>query len=435
MDKIAVFWFRRDFRLKDNHALFKALTSGFKVLPVFVFDTNILSTLPKTDHRVAFIHKSLENLNNELIKNGVGGIQFFHLSPIETFKKLTKQHTICQVYCNEDYEPYARERDKKVAALLNEQAIPFKTFTDHVLNNPQEVLKADGMPYSVFTPYKNKVLQYLANKGFEHYPSEKNLSAFCTFNTKENFLPSLDKLGFTTSTIPLPKHNYTEKVIENYAEKRDFPAQNNTSKLSPFLRFGLISTRGLAKTIEKISATFLTELIWRDFYQMILWWHPQTIEKSFKPIYDQVEWTNNPLLFEKWCAGQTGFPIVDAGMRELNNTGFMHNRVRMIVASFLCKDLQIDWRWGEAYFAEKLYDFELASNVGGWQWAASSGCDAAPYFRIFNPELQLKRFDPNLEYLKKWVPEYNSNKYIKPIIDHKEARERCLITYKKAINN
>jgi len=432
MQELVVFWFRRDLRLEDNHGLWQALTSGCKVLPIFIFDTNILDKLPKDDHRLSFIHSSLEALHISLQGKGKSGIATYHDTPLNTFKKLLEKFPLKAVYCNEDYEPYARKRDEEISGFLRAKNVAFNSFTDHVLNHPSEVLKAHGTPYSVFTPYKNKALAHIEIKGFARYPSEKHLEAFIK-QVPNTLFHSLPDLGFLESKIPLPKHNYNAQVLEGYADKRDYPAANNTSRLSTHLRFGLISTRGIAKEASKHSVTYVNELIWRDFYQMILWHHPHTTTQSFKPTYDRIKWSNNEGHFEKWCAGETGFPMVDAGMRELNATGFMHNRVRMIVASFLCKDLQIDWRWGEAYFAEKLYDFELASNVGGWQWAASSGCDAAPYFRIFNPDLQQKRFDPDFTYIKKWVTEFGTDDYPKPMVDHKKAKALTLAMYDKAL--
>lgn len=428
---ISVFWFRRDLRLQDNAGLYHALKSGNDVLPIFIFDKNILDKLEDNDDaRVSFIHQSLEEINSQLHELG-STLNVFYGTPTEIFTKLFSEYSIKAIYANHDYEPYAKERDAGIRDLLAKQNILFRTYKDQSIFEKGEVLKYDGKPYTVFTPYKNKWVKKLDAFYLKSYPNDAYFAAFRKQSAQQ--IISLDQIGFSKSSIPMPGKEY-EHILENYGEQRNFPAIKGTSRISVHLRFGTVSIRELAKTaIEQKADVWLNELIWRDFYFMIIHHFPHSVKNSFKPAYDKITWRNNELEFKKWCEGKTGYPIVDAGMRELNATGFMHNRVRMIVASFLTKHLLIDWRWGEAYFAKKLLDFELSSNVGGWQWAASSGCDAAPYFRIFNPEEQIKKFDKQLVYIKKWVPEFQEFEYPKPIVEHKFARERCLKVFKEAL--
>jgi len=431
MEKIAVFWFRRDLRLDDNHGLFRALSSGLPVLPVFVFDTKILDKLAsKTDARVSFIYSQVQNLKNELEKMG-SSLFVFHGEPAEIFEKLTADYQVETVFANHDYAPYAKERDNQIAVLLHSKGIIFETFKDQVIFEKGEVVKDDGTPYTVFTPYSRKWKQKLSAADLESFPSENFGDRF--LKTEAFKLPKLQEIGFEKSPVNIPAFNLSEQTIRNYAATRDIPAIEGTSKLGIYLRFGVISIRKVAKLAMNWSEVFLNELIWREFFMQILWHFPQVETKAFKPKYDFIEWRNSEKEFEKWCTGQTGYPLVDAGMRELNATGFMHNRVRMVTASFLTKHLLIDWRWGEAYFAEKLLDFELSANNGNWQWAAGCGCDAAPYFRVFNPESQQKKFDPDLKYILKWVPEYGTVAYSRPIVEHAFARERILKAYKNAL--
>ena len=431
-ETINIFWFRRDLRLGDNAGLYHALKAGKPVLPVFIFDKHILDKLDnKADRRVEFIHTSLEAIQEKLLALG-SSLSVFHDTPENSFKELLTKYTIEAVYTNHDYEPYAGARDKKIASLLKEKNIPFNTFKDQVIFEKDEVLKDDGKPYTVFTPYSRKWKAALKPFYLKQFPTKKYYSNFLQHKGKN--IPSLKQLGFLGTEQPFPAKELKAELVKKYSKQRDFPGINGTSKLGVHLRFGTISIRQLAERATGLSETFLNELIWRDFYHMILWHFPQVGKgNSFKPAYDNIEWLTDKGEFEKWCKGQTGYPIVDAGMRELNETGFMHNRVRMVVASFLCKHLLLDWRLGEAYFAEKLLDFDLASNNGGWQWASGSGCDAAPYFRIFNPYLQTKKFDPHLDYIKRWVPEFQEFSYPKPIVDHEFARKRCLETYSKAL--
>lgn len=433
--KVSVFWFRRDLRLHDNVGLFHALQAENPVLPIFIFDKEILENLPKDDARVTFIHKTIQQLQHTLKDKANSSIALFHGNPLDVFEKLVKDYNIQTVYTNHDYEPYATKRDLLISDFLKNQNIDFQTFKDQVIFEKDEVVKDDGDPYVVYTPYKNKWKSIFNSKiDMEPYDCSSKLKNF--FN--ENDLPnlSLSDLGFETSKICIPDYNVSAEVIQNYEKTRNFPAkENGTSHLGPHLRFGTVSVREIVKkAILEKNETFWNELIWREFFMQILWHFPHTTSASFRPKYDRINWRNNETEFEHWKNGTTGYALVDAGMRELNTTGFMHNRVRMLVASFLCKHLLIDWRWGEAYFAEKLLDFDLSANVGNWQWAAGSGVDAAPYFRIFNPMTQIEKFDKQKEYINKWVPDLQELTYPDKIVDHKLARERCLKVYKEALS-
>jgi len=432
MQAINIFWFRRDLRLTDNAGLYQALRSGKPVLPVFIFDKNILDKLEnKEDRRVEFIHAALEEMQSGLAKIN-SSLEVFYSTPYDAFCRLLSKYKIEQVFTNHDYEPYARERDQAIAKLLNEHGVSLHTYKDQVIFEKGEVLKDDGKPYTVFTPYSKKWKASLNDFQFKAYPTEKYFNNL--YKQDPVRLTALSSIGFKKSSALFPSKDLDEQLVRKYAAQRDFPAISGTSRLSVHLRFGTVSIRQLVQKCMGLSETFLNELIWRDFYHMILWHFPKVGKgKAFKPEYDSIEWQKDNGEFERWCKGQTGYPIVDAGMRELNETGFMHNRVRMIVASFLTKHLLLDWRLGEAYFAEKLLDFDLAANNGGWQWAAGSGCDAAPYFRIFNPYLQTQKFDPQLAYVNKWVPELNEFSYPKPIVVHEFARKRCLEVYGKAL--
>ena len=433
---ISIFWFRRDLRWQDNaglyYALYQAKLEGHQVLPIFVFDKTILSqSEDKADRRVDFIHQTLSRLQIDLVSKGKSlWVQFG--TPVEVFEKLFKDFNVKSVYTNHDYGPKANARDAAIEKMALKIGASYHHYKDQVIFEKDEVIKDDGKPYTIYTPYANKWRTVWAGKIPKKHPSEKLLDYF--LDTKAYKLPTLKEIGFEKTDLVIPPMQYDTKLVKNYTEQRNFPALNATTHLSVHLRFGTISARALALETQSLNTTFFNELIWRDFYHMILWHFPQVAEgKSFKAKYDFIEWRNNEKEFEAWCEGRTGYPIVDAGMRELNTTGFMHNRVRMIVASFLTKHLLIDWRWGEAYFAQKLLDFDLAANNGGWQWASGSGCDAAPYFRVFNPRLQTEKFDKDLKYIKHWVPEVDSLKYPKPIVVHEEARERVLAAYAKAL--
>lgn len=432
MDKktITIFWFRRDLRLDDNVGLFHALNANEAVLPIFIFDESILSQLPKDDARVTFIHQQLEKIQTELNKTKKS-LAVFHGTPMAVFKKIISENEVKTVFTNHDYEPYARKRDLELFQLFKEHNVEFKTSKDQVIFEKSEVVKDDGTPYVVYTPFSNKWKENFKKAPLINYNSEEYLNNFTPHSYP--FL-SLSDIGFEPSPIKISPFDISKDLVDNYEATRNFPALNKTSYLGIYLRFGAVSIRKMvANALKSNNETFLKELIWREFFMQILWHFPHTTNASFRPKYDAIKWENNEDLFQKWCDGKTGYPFVDAGMRELNTTGHMHNRVRMIVASFLCKHLLIDWRWGETYFATKLLDYEQSSNVGNWQWAAGSGVDAAPYFRIFNPTEQVKKFDKELQYIKKWIPEYGTTKYPEPIVDHKEAREKCLKVYKESV--
>jgi deoxyribodipyrimidine photo-lyase len=432
MDSVAVMWFRRDLRLTDNAALFHALKGSYPAVPVFIFDKNILDRLEDTaDRRVAFIHAALQEMQQQLTAMG-SSLQVFYSTPQQAFAQLQQQYDVKAVFTNHDYEPYAKERDGMIAELLQSSGAEFHTYKDQVIFEKLEVTKEDGKPYTVFTPYSRKWKATLNGASVQPYATEKLFSNF--YKQPAQPLIALEQMGFTAGDKPFPSKQLDEELVKKYSEQRNFPAISGTSKLGVHLRFGTVSIRQLAQRAMALNETFLNELIWRDFYHMILWNFPQVgMGKAFKPEYDRIEWRQDEAGFGKWCSGQTGYPIVDAGMRELNETGFMHNRVRMITASFLTKHLLIDWRWGEAWFAKKLLDFDLAANNGGWQWAAGSGCDAAPYFRVFNPRLQTEKFDKDLQYIRKWIPELDSFDYPRPIVVHEEARKRVLEVYAKAL--
>lgn len=432
--QVNVFWFRRDLRLYDNHGLSKALRGSFPVVPIFIFDRNILDSCARDDGRVSFIHQQLTKIKQELQSWG-SDLKVFYGTPIEALDQLRQNFSVQHLISNRDYEPYALDRDKAIMAYCQNHNIGFHQFKDQVIFETNEIVKDDGKPYVVYTPYSKKWLAQLQNNGslkaYDIEPYKDKL--LCT---SFGPMPSLAQMGFISSDHRVFPYDYSESMAQSYAAKRNFPGQTKgTSKLSPHLRFGTVSIRQIVTALRPIKdITLLKELIWREFFMQILWHFPHTVTQSFKPQYDRIQWRNDPEEFEAWKNGQTGYPLVDAGMRELNRTGYMHNRVRMLVASFLCKHLLIDWRWGEAYFAEKLLDYECSSNVGNWQWAAGSGVDAAPYFRIFNPMTQVDKFDKQKTYIKKWVPECDLPRYVKPIVDHKMARERCLETYKTALN-
>lgn len=422
-----LFWFRRDLRLEDNAGLYHALKDAGNVQPIFIFDTAILDLLDdRADARVEFILASLNVMQQELEKHG-SSLLVIHGNPVDFFNQVTPK----AVFTNHDYEPYARTRDERVANALAARGIPFHTYKDTVILEKSEVVKEDGGPYTVFTPYSRKWKNTITAEQLKPWDTKRFTDRFK--KTKPWPLPTLTQLGFAPSGIEFPPRAIKQSVIEHYHQQRNFPAVAGTTRLSVHLRFGTVSIRKLAQLAQTKNETWLNELIWRDFYHMILWHFPHIHERAFKPAYDRIAWRNDPGEFAAWCEGKTGYPIVDAGMRELNTTGFMHNRVRMIVASFLTKHLLIDWRWGEAYFAKKLLDFDLAANNGGWQWAAGSGCDAAPYFRVFNPLLQTEKFDPQQTYIKKWVPEFGSNAYPSPIVNHAFARQRALEVYQQAV--
>jgi deoxyribodipyrimidine photo-lyase len=430
---VNIMWFRRDLRLEDNAALYHALQKGKPVVPIFIFDTDILDELEdKTDRRVQFIHAALLEMQEELVGMG-SSLEVYYGKPSEIIKELLSKYKVENVFTNHDYEPYALERDKEIQSILSVAGIAFLTSKDHVIFEKGEVLKEDKTPYTVFTPYSRKWKAALSDFHFKSYPTKKYYPNF--YKQKPVKIPSLKEIGFEKTDNVFPSKQLREDIILKYKTTRNFPGnENGTSRLGVHLRFGTISIRALATLAKSIDETYLNELIWRDFYQMILWHFPRVGKgKAFKEQYENIPFRNDENEFELWCKGETGYLLVDAGMRELNTTGFMHNRVRMVVASFLTKHLLIDWRWGEAYFAQKLLDFDLASNNGGWQWASGSGCDAAPYFRVFNPSLQIQKFDKDLAYVKKWVTEFQEFTYAKPMVVHEDARKRAIEVYSKAL--
>jgi deoxyribodipyrimidine photo-lyase len=430
-NSITIFWFRRDLRLDDNAALYHALNAETVVLPLFIFDSNILNELEKDDPRVTFIHHELTSINEKLMNLG-SRLVVKYGEPLSVWRSLVDEFQISEVYTNQDYEPYANERDLQIRDFLQTRNIIFRTFKDQVIFEKDEVIKHDGKPYTVYSPYMNKWMARLRDHPIQIFNTTKYISNFLKAPWAE--IPELKEIGFVKSRIQVPEIRTESERIENYESTRNFPSLDGTSRTGTHLRFGTISIRKLVKLADSFeNKTYLKELIWREFFMQILYYFPHVINKSFKPAYDKISWINNPNEFQKWCYGKTGYPIVDAGMRQLNETGWMHNRVRMVVASFLCKHLLIDWRWGETYFAKKLLDYELSSNNGNWQWAAGTGCDAAPYFRVFNPAEQMRKFDPDLAYVKRWIPELNSDKYPKPIVEHKFARERAIIAYKETL--
>jgi len=422
--KTTFFWFRRDLRLEDNTALYEALSQKKNVIPLFIFDEDILNELPSDDPRVQFIHKSLASINEQLGHRN-SSILILKGNPVTIWDNLIETYDIDSVFLNKDYEPYALKRDLEIKAALVAKGIKFHAFKDQVIHEESEVIKADGTPYTVFTPYKNKWLSIYkaialkAELKFEHLHQEKYE------------FPSLEKLGLKASKIFVQDYNLS--VLDKYNEARDLPGIDSTSYLGPHLRFGTVSVRQVIAQLEVKDSVFLSELIWREFFMQILFHFPKVVTENFRAKYDHIEWINNENDFEKWCQGETGYPLVDAGMKQLNKTGYMHNRVRMVTAGFLCKHLLVDWRLGEAYFAEKLLDYELSSNNGNWQWAAGTGCDAAPYFRIFNPHTQFKKFDKAATYVNQWLPEFQTLNYAREIVEHDFARKRALETYKKGI--
>lgn len=427
---LVIFWFRRDLRLEDNAGLYQALKSGYKVLPIFIFDKTILDKLPEEDRRVCFIWEEVNRIKNELENLG-SGLKVFYSTPEAVFKDLTEEYSVKSVFANRDYEPSAINRDKFIYNFLQSKEIPFKAYKDQVIFDRNEVLKDDGKPYTVYTPYMKRWKLKLNEFYLKSYPSLKYTKNL--FQWESESIPSLEEMSFKKMAVQFPGRDFNKGLVASYHETRDLPYKTGTSRLSVHLRFGTISIRTLSRQAREVNEKFYNELIWREFYQMILYHFPNTVNEEFKPAYSRIEWEKSEEHFKKWCSGKTGFPMVDAGMRELNATGFMHNRVRMLTASFLTKHLLLDWRLGEAYFAEKLLDFDQASNVGGWQWAAGCGVDAAPYFRVFNPSLQQERFDPNFEYIKRWVPEFGTEAYPDPIVDHKQARLRAIKRFKEGL--
>jgi deoxyribodipyrimidine photo-lyase len=425
--EVVFFWFRRDLRLEDNVGLFQALQSQYPVIPLFIFDETILERLPKNDPRVGFIHESLSKIQLQLQEKGKS-LLIRKGKPELVWEDLLQEYAIQKVFWNKDYEPNAMQRDAAVTDILQSNRVKVATYKDQVIFEKEEIVKSDGLPYTVYTPFKNKWLEkYRTIAPVLEYDAVPYFSSFFSSNFA---FPSIEDIGFEPSQIKVKPHNL--KLVANYHETRDFPALDSTSYLSPHLRFGTVSVRKLVNWAIRKNETFLSELIWREFFMQILYHFPKVQNKNFKSAYDGIQWRNDEADFKRWCEGRTGYPMVDAGMRQLNETGYMHNRVRMVVASFLCKHLLIEWQWGEAYFAEKLLDYEMSSNVGNWQWAAGTGCDAAPYFRVFNPDIQQKKFDEKGIYIRKWIKEFDLG-YGEPMVDHAMARDRAIATYKAGI--
>ena len=432
MEKFTVFWFRRDLRLEDNRGLYEALKGSNRVIPIFIYDNRIIDKLQKNDHRLTFIQNALGGINKAM-KGNRCSVGIYRGAPKAVFKQLIKKFSIGKVITNHDYESYAIDRDQEIKSILNNEGIDFLTYKDQVIYEKNEIVKDDGNPYVVYTPYSRKWLAKFREEKIKNYPSENHLDNL--YNDEPLPHISLNQMGFEVSKMVPKNFLFDKDLIDQYEATRNFPSTDKTSRLGVHLRFGTQSIRKMViKSAERENPTFLKELIWREFFMQILWHFPHTENQCFKKQYDRIAYRNNEEEFKKWCQGKTGYPLVDAGMRQLNKSGFMHNRVRMLVASFLCKHLLIDWRWGEAYFAEKLFDYEKSSNIGNWQWVAGCGVDAAPYFRIFNPYEQVKKFDKNLDYIKTWVEDLDDPSYPEPIVEHKIARERCLRKYKAALN-
>ena len=469
----ALMWFRRDLRSEDNAALYAALKDSRRVYCVFVYDTEILDALPtRADRRVEFICQSVAELGSALDAAGGQLITLRGPAPTE-ISRLAAELGVQAVYANHDYEPQAVARDRAVAHALQATGVAFLTRKDQVIFEKDEVLTLSGTPFSVFTPYKNAWLKKLEpffvqaypvglyTKHFAKAPDHKRLLTLADIGFKPT---NLQALGISGGSVAAQKLLADfQPRMSRYRDNRDFPAKKGPSYLSVHLRFGTVSIRELARLAwpgvggqnGEGPATWLSELVWRDFYFMILHHHPHVVSRAFKPVYDAIRWPNDETLFAAWCEGRTGFPIVDAAMRQLNQTGYMHNRLRMIAASFLVKDLHIDWRWGEKYFADRLNDFDLAANNGGWQWAASTGCDAQPYFRIFNPVSQSEKFDVDGTFIRRYVPELAGcdkrtihapwnmtpmeqqgagvmigKDYPAPVVDHAAARLKALEMFK-----
>ena len=423
---MTIFWFRRDLRLLDNTGLNLALLKSKDVKPIFIFDKDIIDELPNDDPRVNFLYDELQKINKELISYN-SSLRVYLGNPLEVFKQLSKENPELKVYTNRDYEPYAIARDEEINKLLLENGSELISTKDQVIFEKNEVVKNDGLPYTVFTPFKNKWLAKFKEEGF-HLELKLNSE---NFNKSNYEFPSMEEFGFKSSSIKVPPFSLDR--VHNYEETRNFPSLDSTSKIGPHLRFGTVSIREIVSKVKDLNDTYLSELVWREFFMQILWHFPKVVHENFRPKYNFIKWRNNEEEFEKWCKGETGYPLVDAGMRELNQTGFMHNRVRMVTAGFLCKHLLIDWRWGEAYFAKKLLDYELSSNNGNWQWSAGTGCDAAPYFRVFNPSEQIKKFDKQNNYLNKWVVDLNEFSYPDPMVEHSFARNRAIASYKEGL--
>ena len=427
---VTLFWFRRDLRLTDNHGLHEALCGETPVLPLFIYDRNILNALQdKKDRRVAFIHQALSQIN-AVLKTLGASLLIIHDAPLAAFEKICKEFNVVKVITNSDYEPYAKDRDGRTESFLQSKRIPFTGFKDQVIFEKSDVMKQDGTPYTVYPPYAKMWLRQYAAQQLVTYKSEDLLHNMMKHTSFQ--FPSLADIGFEVVDMQAFNTLIDEDIIRNYHDTRNLPAVVGTSHVSVHLRFGTLSVRQVVSLAARLNEKWLNELIWREFFMMILFHFPRVTEGAYKPKFDHIQWRNNEAEFAAWCRGETGYPIVDAGMRQLNETGWMHNRVRLITSSFLVKHLLIDWKWGDAYFADKLLDYDLSSNNGNWQWVTGSGSEAAPYFRIFNPFEQTKKFDPDFVYVKKWVKEYRSG-YLPMIVEHEFARKRALEVFKQSL--
>ena len=428
---VCIFWFRRDLRLHDNKGFYAALKSGLPVVPLFIFDKDILDALQyKDDKRISFIYKAIEAMQAQLQKEG-STMEVRYGKPRDIFKQLLQDYEVKAVHTNEDYEPYAAERDGAVENLVKSNGATFHLYKDQVIFAKDEVTKKDGGHYSIFGPYSRAWRAQLKDDNHAPAPSEKHLKNCLAQKSKP--MPTLAEMGFEKVALPTLPTQWDKEIIKHYHSTRNLPAVAGTTKMGVHLRFGTVSVRQLLAEALPINETYVNELTWREFFMQMLWHQPRLVDEPCNLRYANIQWRNNEEEYLRWCRGETGVGIVDAGMRELNETGFMHNRVRMLTASYLVKNLLVDYKWGEAYFGEKLLDFDLSANNGNWQWVAGCGCDAAPYFRIFNAELQAKKFDPKDQYIRKWVPEYGTSKYPKPMISHAAAKERCLKAYKAAL--
>ncbi len=426
-DPLVIVCFRRDLRLSDNTALNAALESGLPVLPVYIFDETTLRTLPPDDGRLNFIYALLAGMDRDLKKQG-SSLRVCRGRSEAVWEKLLREYPCNAVYMNRDYDPGAVDTEDALGQRLRKRNIAFHTFRDRVIVEGDEVVKRDGMPYTVFTPYKRAWLEKFRETDPETGNGGTGRFYRCAFP-----FPGREELGIRASGVRV--RDYTLEHLDRYARDRDIPAADAGSYLGPHLRFGSVSIRRIVRSLNTKHEVFLSELIWREFFMQILLHYPRVLHANFREKYNGIAWRNNDNEFERWCKGETGYPLVDAGMRQLNRTGYMHNRVRMVAASFLCKDLLTDWRRGEEYFSRKLLDYEPASNNGNWQWAAGTGCDAAPFFRIFNPVTQQKRFDKALRYVRTWIPGYEEGRYLNPVVEHRAARERALSAYKAGMKH
>ncbi len=435
-EPLSIVWLRRDLRLHDNAALYYALKSGRPVLVVFVFDRLILDVLEdRRDRRVEFIYKEIHKLQDQLTGMGSSLIARYG-RPIDVLKSIIEEYNVAEVFTNHDYELYAKERDAVVKAMLAERGIGFQTSKDQAIFDLDEVMTGAGKPYTIFGAYSRNWVGKLNEFYLKSYPTEKYFANFYKTSPPpgpERGIPTLGEMNFEPLGENYPVPAVDEAFLWEYEKMRDYPARTGTSELGIHLRFGTISIRDLVRQARAISERFMTELAWRDFYFQILEHFPHVEKHAFRRQYEHLPFLNQPEDIERWKTGQTGYPFVDAGMRQLNQTGWMHNRARLITASFCVKHLLIDWRIGENYFGAKLRDYDLAANIGNWQWVAGTGNDPAPYFRVFSPDTQMKKFDPKLEYVRKWVPEYGTPDYVKPMIDHDFARQRAVETYKQAL--